>query len=331
MNTGPIYSLFDNTGFEAIFISEMNEKIFFANRIARKLLKTDTQNIIGKKIQDLENIKFRDESEKCRKSLHTQKRAVYESELKTENGNFIPVEIKQRKAEIEGKEVIISAARDMTEQKNYEKKLLRTIIETEEKERKRFAADLHDGLSPLLSTIRLYADLLKEENISPEKRNNLLENIDQLADMAISTAKDIAVNITPGILEDFGLAVALEEFCKYVNDAGSLKIELKTQKYKCKKRGIAETILYQSTKELINNALKHSQAENIKLELKSNKQHIFLYYKDDGIGFDVEKMTKTGTGLGLKNIINKIKTIKGSCDFYSREGEGTILMINVNI
>lgn len=62
-----------------------------------------------------------------------------------------------------GKKAILSIGRDITERKDIERKIASAIIETEEKERRRFAADLHDDLAPLLSTIKLYIDLLKKE------------------------------------------------------------------------------------------------------------------------------------------------------------------------
>ncbi len=65
------------------------------------------------------------------------------------------------------------------------------------------------------------------------------------------------------------------------------------------------------------------------MELKSTSTQILLYYKDDGVGFDVEQKTLAGAGLGLKNIINKIKTVHGTCDFYSQPGNGTRLLINI--
>ncbi|RLD46264.1 MAG: histidine kinase, partial [Bacteroidetes bacterium] len=84
--------------------------------------------------------------------------------------------------------------------------------------------------------------------------------------------------------------------------------------------------LYQAIKELINNALKHSKASLIKLELKNINNQIILYYKDDGVGFDVDNVIGNSGGLGLNNIINKIKSIKGHCDFNSRKNKGLMFM-----
>jgi signal transduction histidine kinase len=239
--------------------------------------------------------------------------------------------MKSRLINFNGKPAILSISRNISERKKIQKQIIQTIIKTEEKERKRFAADLHDGLSPILSTIRLYSDLLRSKQESKGKETDLIDNIEELADMAISSAKEIANNLTPQILHDFGPAVAIEEFCRFLNKTKSVHIRVETKDYSIKKRLFAESILFQTTKELINNTIKHAQAKNIFIELKNTEKYIYLYYKDDGIGFDITNMTFNSSGLGLRNIQNKIKTIKGTCDFNSRPGQGMFVLISIGI
>jgi len=168
--------------------------------------------------------------------------------------------------------------------------------------------------------------LLKKDDLKNTNKKELLNDIDELSNLAISTAKEIANNITPSILHDFGLATAVTEFCKYINNTKKINITAKTITYKNNNNKLIDSVLYQAIKELINNTLKHSSAKNIKLELKSKNNQIILYYKDDGIGFDVSKTIDNGSGLGLNNIINKIKTIKGTCDFHSEKNKGLVFM-----
>jgi signal transduction histidine kinase len=241
------------------------------------------------------------------------------------------IEMKSKIIDYEGKKAIMSMARNIGERKAVEKKIISTIIETEEKERKRFAAELHDGLGPILSTIKLYADLLKNKSNSNINNDELVQNIDELVGLAISTSKEISNNITPTILHDFGLASAIHEFCGYINKTMSINISVDTKNYTFDKRGLEETILYQATKELINNTLKHASAENVKIQLKNTETQIILYYRDDGKGFNVNEMIKNSTGLGLNNIVNKVKTIKGTCDFNSEEGKGMFVLIAVKV
>lgn len=317
--------LFDNSS-DGIFLSDLNGNIIEVNRVAVEMLGYTREELINKNFRDIKSPRYKQLVGENLQNIIKNKLYTYETEHIKKNGENCSVEMKSRLSEYKGKTVIISVARNITKRKEFEKQLLQTIIKTEEKERKRFAADLHDGLSPILSTIKLYADLLKKDNLKQTSKKEILKDIEDLAEMAISTAKEIANNITPNILHDFGLATAVSEFCNYVNNIQKIQIKVKISEYQDVENKLIDTILYQSIKELINNAIKHSKAKNIVLELRTKNNQIILYYKDDGIGFDVNKEITKSNGLGLKNIMNKIKTIKGHCDFYSEPGSGLRFM-----
>jgi len=106
---------------------------------------------------------------------------------------------------------------------------------------------------------------------------------------------------------------------------------LDTSQYKLSGTRIEETVLFQSIKELVNNSLKHSRAKNIEIYLESHERQVNLFYKDDGIGFDVEDKLQQPTGMGLNNIVNKIKTINGLTLIKSKEGEGMSVLVTVNV
>jgi signal transduction histidine kinase len=133
------------------------------------------------------------------------------------------------------------------------------------------------------------------------------------------------------VLQDFGLAAAIKEFCSFITQAGTISIDLRTDGYTIDKRDIEESILFQVVKELINNTLKHSEAKNVLIDLKSIKNQIILYYRDDGTGFDLDEAMKTRSGLGLYNILNKVKTINGTCDLNSSRGKGMFMTISVRL
>lgn len=311
--------LFQNSS-DAIFLSDLHGNIIEVNNIACKILGYEKSELLKKNFLNIKSHKYRQLVQDNIANIIKNKIYTYETECVKKTGEICPIEMKSRLAEYNNKNVIISVARNISQRKEFEKKLFQTIIKTEEKERKRFAADLHDGLSPILSTIKLYVDLLKKDNFKQTSKEEILKEVDELAELAISTSKEIANNITPSILHDFGLAVAVKEFCKYVNNTKTIKISANTKEYVNNDNNLIDSVLYQTIKELINNALKHSEATNIKLELKSKNNQIILYYKDNGKGFDVNKSLENSNGLGLNNIINKIKTIKGTCDFYSQNG-----------
>lgn len=322
--------LFDYSSDE-IFLADLKGKFIVVNKRACESLGYDHDELINMKFTDIKTPKYRDmvmpNIQKIIKlGMHT-----YESEHLTKTGALLPVEMKSRIVNYNDQKAIISVSRNIAKRKATEQKMISMIIETEEKERKRFAADLHDELGPILSTLKLYTDLLKKDEFNKISRAEVLKNVDELSDLAIRTAKEISARITPTILHDFGLATAIQEFCKYIDKTGVISIQLNTDKYAVKTRSLVETVLYQSTKELINNTIKHASAENITIELRSTNNQIVLYYRDDGIGFDVDKQLDLSLGLGLNNIVNKVRTIKGNCDFLSKIGEGLMLVITVKL
>ena len=322
--------LFDYSSDE-IFLADLEGRFIEVNKRACETLGYSRDEMLNMRFTDIKTPRYRDHVAQNIKTLVAEGRLTYETEHLTRDGKLVPAEMNSRIITYDNRKVIMSVSRNIAERKAMEQRMLSAIIETEEKERKRFAADLHDELGPVLSTLKLYTGLLKKDEFTKVSKEEIIKNIDEHNVIAISKAKEISARITPNVLHDFGLAAAIEEFCKYINETGVVTINLKTGKYRVGTRSLVETVLYQSTKELINNTVKHASAENITIELKSTENQIVLYYRDDGIGFDVKKQLELSLGLGLNNIVNKIRTIKGSCDFISSTGEGMIVVITVKL
>ncbi len=323
-------TLFNNSS-DDIFVLDMEGNFLEVNQVACDNLGYSPEEFKRMNFRDIKTPKFLDKVDRNLETIRMLGKYRYESENVATSGRVIPVEMNSRIIEYRGKKVILTIARDITERKEVEEKILRTIIQTEERERKRFVADLHDGLAPILSTIKLYTDILKKGNFKKIDKGEAIANVEELVDMAIKSTREISNNIRPSLLQDFGLAAAIHEFTSYVKATHAVDIEVNTQQYTIDHRGIEETILYQSVQELINNTLKHSKADHIKIDLKSFDNQIILYYRDNGIGFDLTAELKKNTGYGLNNIINKMKTIKGSCDINTEVGKGMFLIASVRI
>ncbi len=322
--------LFDNSTDE-IFLADFDGNFIEVNQEVIKRLGYSREELMKKNFTDIKTPKYIPLVKKNIDIIIQNGHHVYETEHLTKKGAVIFLEMSSRVIDYFGKKAILSLARDITDRKEIERKIAAAIIETEERERQRFAADLHDGLAPLLSTIKLYTDLLKKGNFNKISPAETLQAVDELIDKAIVSTREISNNIMPSILQDFGLPVAIKDFCNYINNTQSVKIILDTSQYKLTGPRIEETVLFQSIKELVNNSLKHSEAKNIEIFLESHGVQVNLFYKDDGIGFDVEEKLQQPTGMGLNNIVNKIKTINGTTLIKSREGEGMSVLVTVNV
>ncbi len=322
--------LFDNSTDE-IFLADFDGNFIEVNQEVIKRLGYSREELMKKNFTDIKTPKYIPLVKKNIDIIIQNGHHIYETEHLTKKGSVIFLEMSSRVIDYFGKKAILSLARDITDRKEIERKIAAAIIETEERERQRFAADLHDGLAPLLSTIKLYTDLLKKGNFNKISPAETLQAVDELIDKAIVSTREISNNIMPSILQDFGLPVAIRDFCNYINNTQSVKIMLDTSQYKLSGTRIEETVLFQSIKELVNNSLKHSRAKNIEIYLESHERQVNLFYKDDGIGFDVEDKLQQPTGMGLNNIVNKIKTINGLTLIKSKEGEGMSVLVTVNV
>jgi PAS domain S-box-containing protein len=320
--------LFENSGDE-IFLEDFEANIIEVNEEVTRKLGYTREELLKKNIAELKTPKYTSMVRKNLRIVESAGQHVFETEHLTKDGRVIFLEMSSRVIDYMGGRAILSIGRDITARKDIERKIAAAIMETEEKERKRFAADLHDDLAPLLSTIKLYIDLLKKGNFNKISPQEILQSIDELIEKAIVSTRQISNNIMPSILEDFGLAVAVKDFCDYINNTKSISIKLDCSQYKRTSKKIEETVLFQSIKELVHNTLKHSNANNIEIFLESNDDNINLYYQDDGIGFDVDKKTKNPGGLGLNNIINKVKTINGLTMLKSEPEKGMTMLITI--
>ena len=217
---------------------------------------------------------------------------------------------------------------DITERKILERKILSAVIETEDKERQRFSEDLHDGLGPLLSTIRLYFNQLNMKNLSEEEKDSLLKTTYDMLDEAISTTRSIANNILPGTISDNGLVSAINSFCHRVQHTGVVNFEIDSNLEKRLDRNIEKTI-YRIVIELINNTIKHANATEVRLSIYDHGDIVEITYSDNGSGFDMDRVT---AGLGLENIRNRCKSIDADLVMESGKGKGfkTVMTIKKN-
>jgi len=224
----------------------------------------------------------------------------------------------------------IAQGQDITERKQAQEKILKTIIETEEKERARFAKDLHDGLGTLLSSINIYLSLIKSGNIEETEKQNMINFAKGLIGEAILNTKEIANNLKPNIINRFGLISSIKSFCEKINKTGAINISFYSDiKNEIKKE--LEVTLFMITKELINNTLKHASACNININLIYNGDLLTLTYKDNGIGFDTNKIInqEETNGMGIQNIISRIKALNGTCKMESNNEDGTKVIIEI--
>jgi len=231
---------------------------------------------------------------------------------------------------IANEKVIYGVVHDITEKKQIQKKnIVKAIINTEEQERAYFSKELHDGLGPLLSTIKLYLQWAKRLD-SLKKRKEVILKAEEIVEEALTTVKEISNKLSPHLLTNYGLSSAIQSFANKLEETDAIKITFQSNAGRRIEAEI-EVALYRAIIECINNTIKYAKAKNINILLHDTGNQIYLQYKDDGIGFDVSKILSDKKGLGLFNLQNRIQTIGGKIKLSSKPGQGVDYQIVVNV
>ncbi|RPE08104.1 sensor histidine kinase [Chitinophaga lutea] len=217
------------------------------------------------------------------------------------------------------------ARQKLTEmQQQQELQLANAIMEGEERERRRVARDLHDGLGGALSGIRIKLSGHQKEQPAPR----LEEVIDQLED-SIGELRRIARNMMPESLLKSGLEAALRDLCESLMNEHT-DIEFQAYGIQADMPTATQANIFRIVQELLSNAIRHAQASKIILQCIQNDRTFLITAEDNGRGFDTAAMSAS-KGIGLTNIQNRVQYMKGRFDIESAPNEGTIINIEVYV
>ncbi len=226
-------------------------------------------------------------------------------------------------------EMVNAIVRDITELKQSEEAIMSAMIEGQDNERKRIARELHDGLGQNLSAVKMsLASLeaqIKRSNV--ELKNDILIRMKDVINGAIQEVRNISHDLMPDLLEQFGIVSAMDELSEK-SSGENIKITFEPIDMRGRLNSRAETGLYRITQELISNAVRHSMAQNVHIQLINHGDSVVLSVEDDGIGFDLKLRSK---GIGLKNIESRVKLMNGELDIETTPGRGTLVTVEVPI
>ncbi len=211
-----------------------------------------------------------------------------------------------------------------------ESKVLSAIISTEEESRQQFSKELHDGLGPLLSSVKMSISAIDKTKVNMVNKE-IIDHTEQNVDEAIIAVKEISNNLSPHILKNFGLINAIETFISRFNTSDDIDILLESNLKEKRFNYNTEIILYRIICELITNTMKHARANKVSIDFFHKKNVLELIYSDNGIGFDMEKVQNQNAGMGLSNIHSRIKSLDGTIDIYSLPDEGFNLKITLPV
>jgi signal transduction histidine kinase len=206
------------------------------------------------------------------------------------------------------------------------------ILEGQEEERKRISRDMHDGVGQLLSAMKFNLEGI--HSVSSDFEREKLKVSKDLLKNVIREVRRISFNLTPSALSDYGIVPVMSKFCREITRISDLQVTFENRTgFLSRMEGKVENNLYRIVQEAVNNAIKYSQANEVKIILSHNSQFLNLEISDDGRGFDINTLEEQGhfsaSGHGIFNMRERANFINGQFEISSLEGKGTTITINV--
>lgn len=217
--------------------------------------------------------------------------------------------------------------REESKRKN-EERVLSAIIQAEEAQRLEFAKEIHDGLGPLLSTAKLSISAIATRTNDDQLTREIVKNAEQAITLSIASIKNISNNLSPHILNNFGVVRALTNFINRLRPVTQTRVIFDTNLTGERFSSEVEVVIYRVVCELIHNVIKHSGAKLMIIAINYHKDMLTIEVKDDGKGFDTEFRSE---GMGLSNISSRVSYIKGDITIQSKDGSGTQVTIRIPI
>ncbi len=301
---------------EGIIVHE-NGIVVDVNQAIKKITGFKEEELIGEKVLSFVAENYRSLVAEHMINLSPK---PYDIEIIKKNKKTFPAQIFAIDIVSETEKRRVVSIRDITEQKQLQQKILNAIIQTEENERMRVAQELHDGIGPVLSTVKLYAQTYIKTD-SHEFKSKIEDQLIAGIDDALSQVSTISNNLSPHVLKDFGLKIAIEKYIIRIQKISPINIKYEFNFQDDIDKTI-ETTLYRVAIELINNTVKHAKASEMEIIFDNVNGLIQFIFTNNGRKFDLDETKKTGSGMGLFNIVNRIKSLNGQINFDQGDKSG---------
>jgi len=205
-----------------------------------------------------------------------------------------------------------------------ERMLLATqsVLMGEENERKRLARDLHDGLGGLLSGVKTSLNHVKGTVILSNESVGDFNQALGMLDSSITELRRVARNMMPEALMRLGLKDTLTDFCSELNKVNSMQIDFQFYGQFKRVDSNLEINLYRIIQELVNNAIKHSEAKELVVQMIQEANRLCFIVLDNGKGFDLKDIEHK-KGIGLASIKSRVESFNGQFEINSKPNKGT--------
>jgi signal transduction histidine kinase len=213
-------------------------------------------------------------------------------------------------------------------QQKFNQEILQTQLEIQEQTFHNISQEIHDNIGQTLSVVKLNISSINAELDKTDSYR--ISQSKELVDKVIQDLRDLAKTLNTDYIENIGLMKAIGQQLQVLQRTGIFKTEFEITGEAYKYDVQTELLLYRIVQELLNNAVKHAQAKKINVQVTYEPTKLHIVVKDDGRGFETDQLNNSESkGLGLQNIKNRVKLIKGTLTINSKPSFGTIVDIEL--
>ncbi|HRI19646.1 MAG TPA: histidine kinase [Panacibacter sp.] len=206
----------------------------------------------------------------------------------------------------------------------YEQTILQSQLEIQEQTFRNISQEIHDNIGQVLSLAKLNLNTIPVDNFSDK-----IALTEELLGKAINDLRDISKSLHPEKIIDIGLVNAISQELALVQKAAKIKTELTCINGDISLGNEKSIIIFRMIQEVLHNILKHAKARNVLVEIGKVENKTLIAVKDDGAGFNIDALTSTNTGIGLKSIQQRCSLINASFKIDSIPGEGTSIQLTI--
>lgn len=315
---------------ELQFVSDGAEKIWGMSPDEAKKKNDDIWNRIHK--ADIEQVKnsIQKSAESLGKWDEEWKYIKADGSQHWQHGIGVP-----RKEE-DGSIIWDSVIFDITERKRLREQVVQSIIEGEDRERKRIAGELHDGIGQYLTAANMNLEAVKKDIAElSEKRNKQFSKGLGLVKESMNEIRNITQNLMPKTIEDYGLIKTIEALVDNYKNSTDIKFSFNNNLNEELLNEQEKVNIYRIVQEAVHNAVKHAKCSKISIQLYQEEDMISLTFEDNGVGMsfheDGNGISRNGNGLGLQSIRSRARAMSASIVFDSVPEKGTTISLWIPI
>ncbi|MDF0665970.1 MAG: PAS domain S-box protein [Nitrospira sp.] len=324
---------------DAIIVTADDRSITLFNQGAVKLFGYDPEEVLGNRIDLLLPERFRIDHPSYINALAHDSESAHRMAQRREmvglkkDGSEFPAEASISKLSLGERTTFTVIVRDITDRLRTERQLQSLTTElmaVQEEERRRIARELHDDVNQRLALLAIeMTNMLSAPSTLTVQAKETIQSLNQRLVRISDDVRRMAYQFHPSILDDLGLTAALKHMADEWSEKTGIKIVIVQQEVTDPLPRDIASCLYRVAQESLTNIMKHARAARVELELTCDDQEITLSIYDTGVGFDLKDIRARHPGLGLVNMRERVRSVRGRLDIQSQLGRGTHIIVHI--